>query len=181
VIGIRDCEAAQVAWFRSKALASGRAWSDEGHDWFALPDERHVHLMFPESLDAAAVARGVEEAKRLRATVGVWLRPETDPAVLADAKTNVRCNLPDPIMDTPVMRTLGLVLAGDDGRHVFRYGSFGSGNSLGTVGHGGAYFQYAWADPATGVSFCYLNNYVGDQQAHAVLTMPVTMAASQAS
>ena len=104
-----------------------------------------------------------------------------DPVVLADAKTNVRCNLPDPIMDTPVMRTLGLVLAGDDGRHVFRYGSFGSGNSPGAFGHAGAYFQFAWADPATGVSFCYLNNLVGDQQAHAMLTFPVTMAASAAS
>ena len=101
-----------------------------------------------------------------------------DPAVLADAKTNVRCNLPDPIMNTPVMRTLGLVLAGDDGKHVFRYGSFGSGNSPGTFGHAGAYFQFAWADPATGMSFCYLHNLVADQRASAMLTMPVTIVAS---
>jgi GNAT superfamily N-acetyltransferase len=85
VIGIRECEAAQVAWFRAKAVANGRAWSDEGHDWFWIPEDRHVHLLFPSSLDAAAVARGVTEARRLGATVGVWLRPETDAQVLADA------------------------------------------------------------------------------------------------
>ena len=43
--------------------------------------------------------------------VGLW-----DPAVLDDAKTNVRCTLPDSLMHVPVNRTLGLVLAGDDGR-----------------------------------------------------------------
>jgi GNAT superfamily N-acetyltransferase len=85
VIGIRDCEAAQVAWFRTKALAGGRVWSDEGHDWFWIADERHVHLLFPSSLDAAALARGIDEARQLRATVGVWLAPETDPTALADA------------------------------------------------------------------------------------------------
>jgi GNAT superfamily N-acetyltransferase len=85
VIGIRDCEAAQAAWFGARASERGRAWSDEGHDWYFIADDRHLHLLFPEALDAAAVARGVDEARRLRATVGVWLRPETDPRVLADA------------------------------------------------------------------------------------------------
>ena len=86
MIGIRDCEAAQAAWFGAKASANGRAWSDGGHDWYWIAEDRHVHLLFPESLDAAAVARGLEEARRLQATVGVWLRPETDPQVLADAE-----------------------------------------------------------------------------------------------
>ena len=85
MIGIRDCEAAQVAWFAAKAVAGGRQWSDGDHHWFSFPAERHIHLMFPESLDAAALARGVEEARRLRFTIGVWLRPETDARVLADA------------------------------------------------------------------------------------------------
>jgi GNAT superfamily N-acetyltransferase len=85
VIGIRDCEAAQTAWFRAKATANGRAWSDQGHDWFWIAEDRHVHLLFPTSLDAAAIARGVHEARRTRATVGAWLAPETDAQVLADA------------------------------------------------------------------------------------------------
>ncbi len=85
MIGIRDCEAAQVAWFEAKALAGGRAWSDGDHRWFSFPAERHIHLLFPEALDAAAVTRGVEEARRLRFTVGVWLRPETEARLLADA------------------------------------------------------------------------------------------------
>ena len=85
MIGIRDCEAAQAAWFGAKARAGGRAWSDAGHDWYWIAEDRHLHLLFPESVDAAAVARGVDEARRLHATVGVWLAPETDPRALADA------------------------------------------------------------------------------------------------
>ncbi len=86
MIGIRDCEAAQVAWFRHRTLETGgRSWDDDGHEWFWVPEDRHVYLMFPETLDAAAVGRGVAEARRLRATVGAWLRPETEAGALADA------------------------------------------------------------------------------------------------
>ena len=45
---------------------------------------------------------------------GIW-----DAAVLADAKTNVRNTFPD-FLGTPANRTLGLVLAGDDGRSNLR-------------------------------------------------------------
>jgi CubicO group peptidase (beta-lactamase class C family) len=85
--------------------------------------------------------------------IGLW-----DPAVLDDAKTNVRCTLPDALMQVPVNRTLGLVLAGDDGRHIARYGSFGAANSPRSVGHAGAHMQLGWADPATGISFAYCTN-----------------------
>ena len=55
-------------------------------------------------------------------------------------------------------RTLGLVLAGDDGQHFVRYGSFGVANSPRSIGHAGAHVQVGWADPATGLSFAYCTN-----------------------
>ncbi len=42
-------------------------------------------------------------------------------------------------MQVPVNRTLGLVLAGDDGQHFVRYGSFGVNNSARSIGHAGAH------------------------------------------
>ncbi|MDQ2698213.1 MAG: GNAT family N-acetyltransferase [Actinomycetota bacterium] len=86
MIGIRECEQAQLAWFTARAAASGgRLWVDSEHTFAWLPDDRHVHLLFPERVDAAALGRGIAEATRLRATLGVWLGPGADPAALADA------------------------------------------------------------------------------------------------
>ena len=73
---------------------------------------------------------------------GLW-----DPDVLDDAKTNVRCVFPDNLLQVPVNRTLGLVLAGDDGQHFMRYGSFGVANSPRSIGHAGAHMQVGWGDP----------------------------------
>ena len=80
--------------------------------------------------------------------------------MLRDAKTHVRCTFDDPLMGVPVNRTLGLVLAGDDGKHMLRYAIFGAGCSPGSFGHAGAHAQVGWADPATGISFAYLTNGV---------------------
>jgi len=78
--------------------------------------------------------------------------------VLRDATSNVRCTYPDPLMNVAANRSVGLVIAGDDGLHQFRYGMFGKENSPGTFGHAGAHCQVAWADPATGISFSFLKN-----------------------
>lgn len=86
---------------------------------------------------------------------GVW-----PPDVLRDATSNIRCRLPDPLMNVPANRTIGLVVAGDDGQHVLRYASFGDGCSPAAFGHAGAHGQIGWADPATGMSFAYVNNAV---------------------
>jgi CubicO group peptidase (beta-lactamase class C family) len=84
---------------------------------------------------------------------GLW-----DAGVLHDATTNVRCDLPDNLLQVPVHRTLGLVLAGDDGKHFMRYGSFGPANSPRSFGHAGAHGHVGWADPETGLSFAYCTN-----------------------
>ena len=87
-----------------------------------------------------------------------------DADVLSDAKSNVRCRFPDPLMGAPVNRSLGLVIAGDDGQHILRYAIFGSDCSPGAFGHAGAHAQIAWADPATGISFTCLNTAVSSDQ-----------------
>jgi CubicO group peptidase (beta-lactamase class C family) len=81
---------------------------------------------------------------------GIW-----KPEVLADVTTNVRNHMPDYI-GTPANRSLGLVLAGDDGRS----GARGLGKTVSPLafGHDGAGGQIAWADPETGLSFCFLTN-----------------------
>jgi len=82
--------------------------------------------------------------------VGIW-----KPEVLDDVTTHVRNHLPD-YMGTPANRSLGLVIAGDDGRTAAR--GMGHTVSPGAFGHNGAGGQIAWADPATGLSFAYLTN-----------------------
>jgi CubicO group peptidase (beta-lactamase class C family) len=84
---------------------------------------------------------------------GLW-----NAAVLDDATTNVRCVLPDNLLQVPVNRTLGLVVAGDDGQHFMRYGSFGQANGPRSFGHAGAHMHIGWADPDSGLSFAYATN-----------------------
>ena len=82
--------------------------------------------------------------------IGIW-----KPEVLADATANVRNHLPD-YMGVPANRSLGLVIAGDDGKSAAR--GMGHTVSARAFGHNGAGGQIAWADPATGLSFCYVTN-----------------------
>lgn len=82
---------------------------------------------------------------------GLW--PED---VLKDATTNIRTTLVDPLRQVPALRTAGLMLAGDDGEGGRR--GFGNNSSPGTFGHDGVGGQLAWADPETGLSFCFVVN-----------------------
>ena len=84
---------------------------------------------------------------------GIW----KDDALL-DFTGNVRNHLPDQISQLPIERTLGLCTAGNDGKGSLR--GFGKTVSGRAFGHGGAAGQIAWADPETGISFCYLTNGV---------------------
>ncbi len=87
----------------------------------------------------------------LRNTAGVW-----KDEVLSDATRVVRNTLPDPYTTAAAKRSRGLVLAGDDGHAVLR--GFAAGASPLAFASPGVGGQTAWADPRTGVSFCYLTN-----------------------
>jgi CubicO group peptidase (beta-lactamase class C family) len=62
----------------------------------------------------------------------------------------------DLLFAAPANRTLGMVVAGDDGRAGAR--GFGKTNSPRAFGYNGYGGQLAWADPETGLSFSYLTN-----------------------
>lgn len=80
-----------------------------------------------------------------------------DPKWLTIATSDVRNTFDDALAGgIQTRRTIGLVLAGEDGQGARR--GFGHGNSPGTFGHDGAGGQLAWADPETGLSFAYLTN-----------------------
>jgi CubicO group peptidase (beta-lactamase class C family) len=81
-----------------------------------------------------------------------------DEAVLRDATSVVRNTYPDePKWGMPANRTLGLVVRGDH-EHARWMMHFGPGTSPRAFGHDGAGGQIAWADPDTGLSFCFLTN-----------------------
>ncbi|TML37884.1 MAG: beta-lactamase family protein [Actinobacteria bacterium] len=88
---------------------------------------------------------------------GLW-----DPDVLADGTGRVRTTYPDPFLGMPALRTLGVVVAGDDGKSSFR--GFGKTVSPRAFGHGGAGGQIGWADPATGLSLAYCTNGIDANQ-----------------
>jgi CubicO group peptidase (beta-lactamase class C family) len=89
----------------------------------------------------------------LRDEGGLW-----DPAVLADATGVIRNTFPDrPKWGMPANRTRGVVVRGDhDLAHWMMH--FGPGTSPRTFGHDGAGGQIAWADPETGLSFCFVTS-----------------------
>ena len=75
--------------------------------------------------------------------------------VLADGTGNVRCTLLDPLMNLPANRTLGVVIGA----------GFGTiwGKSPTAFGWPGAGGQVGFAEPATGISFVFLQAGDADQ------------------
>ena len=55
---VADCERVQLSWFQLRAqVLGGEAWEDDGLVW------ANGDLMFPQVIDPAALARGVERAR----------------------------------------------------------------------------------------------------------------------
>lgn len=104
---------------------------------------------------AGAVSDAADVALFLQAMLhnpdGLW-----DPGILADGTGVVRTVLDDTMLGIPANRSRGLLIAGDDG-HALRRG-MGKTTSPRAFGHHGAGGQTAWADPDSGLSFCFLTN-----------------------
>ncbi|HEX4492212.1 MAG TPA: serine hydrolase domain-containing protein [Acidimicrobiia bacterium] len=81
---------------------------------------------------------------------GLW-----DHDVLRSGTSEVLNRFPNEL-GVAANRTLGLVVAGDDGQSAAR--GMGHTVSASAFGHNGAGGQIAWADPGTGLSFVYLTN-----------------------
>ncbi len=96
--------------------------------------------------------------------LGLW-----DPAVLHDATSVIRNTFADvPKWGMPANRSRGLVVRGDhDLAHWMMH--FGPGTSPHAFGHDGAGGQIAWADPETGLSFCFLTNGMDANGVHEAL------------
>jgi ribosomal protein S18 acetylase RimI-like enzyme len=83
-VTVTDCERIQAHWFRTRAeVLGGDIWDDGPLTWMRGADG--MHLMFPNELPQAALARGVERARALGAGIGVWLNPAVDASPLARA------------------------------------------------------------------------------------------------
>jgi CubicO group peptidase (beta-lactamase class C family) len=82
---------------------------------------------------------------------GLW-----DAELLADVTGRVRNTFPDLLTGVSANRALGVIVAGDDGLAHRR--GFGHTQGPRTFGHNGAAGQICWADPDSGLSFCYLTN-----------------------
>jgi CubicO group peptidase (beta-lactamase class C family) len=126
-----------------------------------VTEEALLHFNEPETRavgvpGGGGVARASDVALYYQALLhnpgGLW-----DADVLADGTGAIRCTLPDPLIGgVAANRSRGMVVAGDDGQAAFR--GFGRTVSGRTFGHMGAGGQVAWADPESGLSFCYLTN-----------------------
>lgn len=80
-VSVADCERVQTSWFQLRARAQGSdAWEDSGLVW------ANGDLMFPQVIDPAALARGVERARAEHLPiVGAWLGLDVDAGPLAAA------------------------------------------------------------------------------------------------
>ncbi len=122
---------------------------------FNQPDVRAVGVPGGGAVSTAADLALYYQAL-LDDAAGIW-----KPEVLADVTAHVRNRLPD-YVGTPANRSLGLVIAGSDGRSAAR--GMGYTVSAHAFGHNGAGGQIAWADPETGCSFCFLTNGLDQHQ-----------------
>lgn len=143
---------------------SAEEWASIGLAGIEIPDEVNDETLL-RFADTETIALGVPGAGAVSTAADIARLYQAllhnqgrtwDPDVLADATGRVRVTLDEPTVGGPALRTLGLIVAGDDGLGVRR--GFGSTCSPRAFGHSGAGGQLAWADPETGVSFCYLTN-----------------------
>jgi GNAT superfamily N-acetyltransferase len=84
---VAECEINQARWNEAVAVAGGgRVWEDSGLHWSWQAHSGQLMLSFPRAVDAEAVCRGIEFARKREARIiGAWLSTDTDPAALEAA------------------------------------------------------------------------------------------------
>jgi CubicO group peptidase (beta-lactamase class C family) len=140
---------------RRAAEALGLDISAIGADLESLLDHDDPTFRAVGQPAGGAIARAADLAVFYQALLGNADGPWT-PETLAMGTAEIRCTMADPMTSVPANRTLGLVVAGDDGHAMMR--GLGRSVSPSAFGHMGAGGQIAWADPASGLSFAYLTN-----------------------
>lgn len=98
---------------------------------------------------------GISTAADVAMFYQALLRSELWDRDVLDRALSTTITMPDEL-EVPTTRCLGIQACGDSG-FGWWYG-FGKGNSPRAFGHDGAGGQIAWANPETGLSFCYLTN-----------------------
>jgi hypothetical protein len=83
---VAECESCQTTWNLAIATAGGgTVWEDAGLRWSWQAHDGQLMLNFPSAIDAAAVRRGLELARRRDARiVGAWLSADTDATPLEE-------------------------------------------------------------------------------------------------
>lgn len=132
-----------------------------------LPSGMVVHDLLATLNDPALRATGIPAGAGISTAADVAMfyqallrNPDEmwSPALLADATGRIRNAHPDPQRGFPMNYALGVRIAGEDGRGVQR----GLANRPRVFGHDGAGGMLAFADPDSGMSFCYLTNGLDD-------------------
>ena len=126
-----------------------------------LAEEVILRVAEPENLEVGVPGAGaVGTAEELALFYQALLHNPAelwDPSWLRVGTQEVRNTFPEvTIGGAAANRTVGLVVRGNDDSG--RAHGFGLTTSAATFGHPGAGGQVSWADPVSGVSFCYLTN-----------------------
>jgi CubicO group peptidase (beta-lactamase class C family) len=149
-VGSPACQAELDACFGSTTLAPETA----EHKMLLLMNDPQVRALGVPG--GGAIATAAEVALFYQALLHnpgeLWA-----PGILADATTTIRASHNDPFGGYPANRSLGLIIQGDDGMGD-RRGMGLQYTSAASFGHHGAGGQVAWADPESGISFCFLTD-----------------------
>lgn len=137
------------------AAALGLDISAIGADLVSLLDHSEASFRAVGQPAGGAISTAADMAMFYQGLLGSIDGPWTS-ETLAMGTGEIRCTMADPMTSVAANRTLGLVVAGDDGHAMMR--GLGRSVSPAAFGHMGAGGQIAWADPETGISFSYLTN-----------------------
>ncbi len=165
-LGVPPAEQREINAVRSVGSPASREELVACFGTASLAPENAEHGMLHLMNDPAVRALGVPGGGAIATAAHVALfyqallhNPENiwEREILADATANIRAAQLDPFGGYPANRSLGLIIQGEDGMGGRRgMGSYHT--SAASFGHHGAGGQVAWADPVSGISFCFLTD-----------------------